>query len=278
MEISLPLSADLWLQMTSGHSGEGPYPTARLRKGWLLIQSGQALVEEAVGLGVPVLKRGLQTIFPGSVELATSGGGPVYDVTATFLLNLEEKIAQPAARSIQSAWLYAVKNTLAAVIRQAPLLRGPLTALSNALRSAFGWQTLFERAAFAATVRITYSVDTRSGVMNVKVDAGGLSNRGVTEVVVMNELGARAFDHYHDASGLSLHGPAIGCWDEVAAEQATFVSAAHHLAFTLPRIDGARLYRGRELIGARLAWAGFGYSFSPTEGDLRYTLKIERLP
>ncbi len=48
----------------------------------------------------------------------------------------------------------------------------------------------------------------------------------MTEVVVMNEQGARPFDRYRDADGATLQGGAIGTWDEVAAATASFVSSA----------------------------------------------------
>ncbi len=38
------------------------------------------------------------------------------------------------------------------------------------------------------------------------------------------------------------------------------------------RSAAPRLYRGRELIGARLAWSGFGYSFPPALGGFGYEL------
>ena len=37
-----------------------------------------------------------------------------------------------------------------------------------------------------------------------------------------------------------------------------------------------RLYRGREVVGGRLAWAGFGYSLRPGPPRFTYTLRIAR--
>ncbi len=93
----------------------------------------------------------------------------------------------------------------------------------------------------------------------------------------MNEQGAGAFDCYRDSSGGALRGAAIGTWDEVAAARASFVCEARRVAFSLGQVAGARLYRGRELIGSRVAWAGFGYSFPAALGTMAYELRIERL-
>ena len=51
------------------------YPTRRLQKGLLLYAGEQELAEEGVGLGVPILKRGAQTVFPGSVRLWSGASG-----------------------------------------------------------------------------------------------------------------------------------------------------------------------------------------------------------
>jgi len=277
MDVILSLQPDLWLKIDSSHAGGGWYPTARLQKGWRLIQAGEELTEEAVGFGVPVLKRGLTTLFPGEAELTTLGDGPLRVVTANFKLNLEERLARAGHLSVRGRWFYAAKNLLAALLRRSPAFRYPLTALSNAMRWLFGWETHYEISAFAICVKVIYSLDSPAGVIRAEVDTAGLAEQGVTEVVIMHEQGARLFDRYRDSQGLSLSGEAIGCWDEVAAEEASFVSETHRLAFSLRPVRGARLFRGRELIGSRLAWAGFGYSFSPTGKKFGCEIKITRL-
>jgi hypothetical protein len=276
LELSLSLWPDVCLKMTDApaSAAAAPFPTARLARGWRLVHAGEDLAEEAVGFGFPAAKRGLQTIFPGAVELGSPEGGVV---TADFLLNLEEKIGRPGAASVRPGWLYSAKNLLAGGIRQFVPSRRPLTALSNLVRRAFAWETRFEPSRFAARIRLTYSVGSDLGRFDVRVEAPDVRDHGVTEVIVMNEQGAHAFDAYRDSDGLALSGTLIGCWDEVRAESASFLSAGNRLGFTLRRVAGARLYRGREMVGSRLAWAGFGYSFPPAGQGLSYSVQIERL-
>jgi hypothetical protein len=277
MELSIPLFDGLSLKIAERSDDADGYPTRRLQKGLLLFDGRQELAEEGVGFGVPILKRGVETVFPGEMDLAWRRTGPVWEVTAVFAMDLIERLARPGGASLRSGVLYAAKDSLAALHRRAPPLRGPLTAASTTLRRLFGWVTTYEKAEVSARLKVTYTIDGESGRIGVAVDITGLPKE-VTEVVVMNELGGRVFDRYVDADGSDLRGDAIGAWDAVTAASARFVSTAHGVAFSLAQVKGAKLRRGRELIGARLAWSGFGYSLPPTPGAFIYEVRIERLP
>jgi len=277
VSLVVPLLDGLSLALAADDEAARGWPTGRLARGLLLRDGDRELAEEGVGFSVPILKRGLQTIFPGRLALTEHEAGGRRTIAATFQMDLVERLAGRDARSLSSPPLYAAKNALAALHRRAPLLRPPLTGLSNALRHAFGWETTFERTGEAATLVLTSTVG-HGGALAVVVDASALPPDAATEVVVMNEQGARAFDRYRDSDGRALDGAAIGTWDEVTAQRASFVCEARRVAFSLPQVEGARLYRGRELIGSRVAWAGFGYTFPAALGAIAYELRIERLP
>jgi hypothetical protein len=276
MDINLPIFQDLTLTIADKPDEWKVYPTSQLQKGFMMNYRGLDLAEEAVGFGLPVLKQGLQTIFPGNIGLDLQNRDSTWMVTAIYTMNLVEKIARPGTASVKSKYLYAAKNYLAAFIRQFPPIRTPLTSLSGGLRRLFGWETTYEDAGFSGKVKMVYTFNEPIGSLLVEADTVSLPGQAVTEVIVMNEQGAHTFDQYRDSSGIYLSGKEIGCWDEVAAEEASFVSSTHRIAFTLPRVAGAHLFRGRELIGSRLAWAGFGYSFPPTAKGFSYTVRFEK--
>jgi hypothetical protein len=277
MNIDLPIFQDLSLTISDKPDEQKIYPTSRLQKGILIKYRGLDLAEEAVGFGLPVLRQGLQSIFPGNIQLDLLRADSTWTITADYTMNLVERITRPGTASVKSKYLYTAKDYLAAFIRRFPPMRAPLTALSSGLRRLFGWYTTYEDAGFNNQVKMIYTFDEVGRVLFIVTDLTRLALDKITEAIVMNEQGAHAFDQYRDSSGISLSGKKIGCWDEVAAEAASFASSTQRIAFTLPRVAGARLFRGRELIGSRLAWAGFGYSLPPTTRRFTYTIRLEKL-
>ena len=324
MTARIPLFGDLSLEIDDtrgrdvGPSGDGRtgerYPTGRLQKGLLLLDAGESLAEEGVGFGVPVVKLGVRTVFPGRVDVTCVREGADWEVTATYVMDLVERlarargerppaggagssIADPAeAGVVRSRVLYAAKDSLAALHRRSPRLRGPLGATSAAVRRAFGWVTTYETTASCGEISVRHAVrplDGGAGVSGgarrdaaaadgaacrvaVTVDLSGLTAPEVSEVVVMNEQGARCFDRYEDGGGAVRRGADIGTWDEVDGPRASFVSTGHRVAFSLGPAPPARLYRGRELVGSRLAWAGFGYALPPAQRSFDYELAVAR--
>ena len=234
----------------TGRGGDRAWPTGRLQRGLVLIDDGVDLAQEGVGFGVPILKRGLQTIFPGGMTLTVAAEGPVWQVTAAYRLDLVERLAASDGGAVRQRLVYTAKDGLAAVHRRVPALRRPLTAASNAVRGD-------------------------QGVVSVVADLSGVP-AGITEIVLMNELGAGHFDRYEDSSGASLAGAAVGTWDDVGAETASFVSSRRRLAFTLASVPGTRLLRGREVVAGRLAWAGFGYVLRPGAPRFAYEVRVRR--
>jgi hypothetical protein len=277
MEITIPVFDDLTLKIADQPDEKMAFATSRLQKGLILKYQDMDLAEEAVGFGFPVLKRGLQTYFPGNVALDFAHNGSTWVVTAVYTINLVEKIARPNQVSLNNQLFYAAKNSLAAFIRSFPPIRGFLTTLSSGLRRLFSLETTYEISEFTTQVKMSYDFDEQTGLLIVEADFTRLPQGNVTEAILMNEQGAHYFDQYRDSAGVSLTGDEIGCWDEVAAEEASFVSSSHQVSFTLPRVGSARLFRGRELNGSRLAWSGFGYSFPPSASRFSYSIRIEKL-
>jgi hypothetical protein len=257
----------------------GPYPTNGLQKGLLLLDGGRELSSEGVGFGVPILKRGPRAVFPGSGEILVHAGTP-RAVTMTYTMDRAERLGGRRHRSFLHRPLDEAREAFALLYRRAPPLRRPLLAASNGVRWLLHVRTRFEPIHPVAVVPITYAAGDRPGEVVISADLSHLPD-AVTEVVLMNELGADVFDGYEDSDGADLHGAGIGAWNRVRAARASFVAAESGVSFTLgsdpdPEAPGVRLYRGREVAKDRLAWAGFGYTLRPGPPTFTYTLRIAR--
>ncbi len=277
MALTVPLFSDLSLTLSSEPDGNSGYPTAPLQKGWLLRYGEQNLAEEAVGFGLPVLKMGLKALFPGTVDLEVLQGGPLWKIRTEYTLNLVERILRHKTSVLEKPAFYAFKDSSAALLRRIPALRGPLTALSSAARRTFCWETTYEPASLNARVTLLYGIDSRTGSLQIRLEPESLKLPPATELILMDEQGARFFDRYEEPSEVYLQGEAIGCWDEVHAARAGFFSSGQRIRFTVPQVSRTRLYRGRELVGSRLAWAGFGHVLPAPFKTLEYTLQLEKV-
>jgi hypothetical protein len=278
VNLTIPLPDGLDLVMSEGPPRGEAYATRQLQQGFRLIDRGEDLSEEAVGFGLPVVKRGSHTFFPGRVCLASERAGSLWRVEALFTFNLEERLSRGLSPSLRGRPIYVAKDLLAAIIRRSHHARGLLTAASTWLRSSLDLKTVYEQAAFRAALEVHFAIDSATGVIQVWLDASPLVEQGVTELIMMNEQGGHFFDAYRDSAGGTLGGAKIGAWERVTAPEAAMGSSTREVVYTVAGGDGARLYRGREVVGSRLAWSGFGYSFNPALGNLEYVIRIGRGP
>jgi hypothetical protein len=278
MEIIIPLFEEFSLRIADGSRSPGKYPTAFLQKGLRLFHKDLELSEEGVGFGVPVIKLGLKTLFPGKVELTHTQYDSHWEIVALYHLNLQEKVGKKGSESVRYEFITKIQNYLAAIYRRFPSTRKILTFLSNSIRQTFQWETQYSRSKNDFEIKISYNIQPITGSIKVDVDSSNLPREIISEIILMNEQGANTFNRYTDLNGVSLEGKDISQWQQVSAESAAFLSEEHKVAFALNQIDGAKLYSGRELSESRLAWSGFGYSIPSTLNHFCYEIKIERLP
>jgi hypothetical protein len=258
------------------------FPTDELQKGLLLLDGGHELGGEGVGFGVPVLKRGPRAVFSGSARTISVEPDPP-SLTLAYRIDRVERISGSRRSPRALTALDLARESLAFVHRHVPPLRRPLAAASQAGRRLLRVETRFEATRALAEVTVRYEVVATPGEdegdLRVTVSFGDLPP-AVTEVVVMNELGAASFDLYEEA-GRTTRGDGIGAWDRVRARAGRFRSSATGAWFELqstpdPAVPGVRLFRGREVATGRLAWAGFGYSLRPGPPGFTYTVRFGR--
>jgi len=254
------------------------YPTSGLQKGLLLLDDGRELGREGVGFGVPVLKRGARAVFAGAADVSVHPGPPA-TVTVDYVLDRVERLGGRRRSILLHRPLDWAREAFALLYRRAPPLRRALLAGSNGVRWLLRVHTHFEPVAPIAHVAVTYSLGP-AGALRVRADLGGLPP-SVTEVVLMNELGAEYFDRCVSAGGETATGSTVGAWNRVREEWCRFECSGTGASFELDRDPDARapdaqLYRGREVAGSRLGWAGFGYTLSPESDAFSYEVRFAR--
>lgn len=267
------MKGELSLYIKESGMGRPDYPTCRLQKGLLLAFRDKDISGEGIGFGVPILKSGNKTFFPGSARITTLRESEMVSVTVDYDLNLVEKKALKG-KNIEYRYFYAITENLSRLHRSYPRIRKMLMHGSNFLRRFFGFETLFEKIDTHGIVGVRYEIHKEEGIIQINVDASGIEKKDYTEIMVMNELGASHFNEYHDSTGLILKGDAIGTWDETFADEASFIDTIHSIVFTLGKVAGARMFRGREFVPGRLAWAGLAYSLPPCTDNFDYNIRI----
>ena len=272
----IALAGGIYLNIREPDKENQSYSSCRIQKGLLLFQGNKDLSEEGIGFGVPVLKYGEKTIFPGRGYIKIKEYADHTQVMIDYDLNLSETIAFKG-RKIENRTIYGIKESLSRLHRKYPLSRKILTAGSNTLRRSLDIQTGFEESASSGLVRIKYTI-TADGMIHVNIDLGRIQREILreicTEIMIMNEQGANFFDTYCDSKGTILLGDAIGSWQETSCDEVSFRYPKDGLTFTLSKTSGSKLFYGRELVKNRLSWAGIAYSISPHIQDFAYDIRL----
>jgi hypothetical protein len=270
MEKRIPVGGRDRISLMAGNPASGAYPSSRVQKGLALAWEERDLSEEGVGFGVPVFRVGLETIFPGGCRSWTREDGKFTALGVDYEMSLVGRMARKG-KNMKIA--HRVRERLSSLHRKHPGLRGAFMSASQALRRVFFLEDVFEKIPSAGLVRAVYSIEGCSIHVDLRIQQKG----GQAQVIVMNEQGANYFDLYRDSDGLRLRGNEIGSWDETSAEEASFVDSQHRIAFTLEKVQGARMFRGRELATERLAWAGLAYVLPGKAVNFTYTIRIGEL-
>ena len=248
------------------------YPSCRIQNGLVLFHENIDLSEEGVGFGVPILKFGMKTIFPGSGCMELKKFVDRIYVKIDYDFCLAETIVVKGRR-IESRTLYKIKESLSWVHRKYPFSRKLLTQGSTAIRQTLGLETRFEEVASAGSACVEYNISA-NGLIRVSADLRRIRKEGCTEVIIMNEQGANYFDTYFDSNGTILAGNKIGSWIETSSDEASFKNSHNNIIFTLSRVRDSRMFYGREFVPNRLAWSGITYSISPLISNFAYDISI----
>jgi hypothetical protein len=272
MKNDIPLKGLENLSLKTAVPVSDVYPSSRIAKGLVLAWEDEDLSAEGVGFGLPVFKFEKETVFPGSCRWRVRREREIAVVEAGYELNLTGRLMKGGKR-IDRQIVYRVREYLSSVHRKHPKLRRRFMSASEALRRRFLLEDIFEEIPSAGLVELIYRVEGCS----IHVGLQAQKSEGCPAVVFMNEQGASYFDAYRDSDGLCLEGSAIGSWDEIRAQEASFLNRKHRIAFTLGKTGGTRMFRGREWTARRLNWAGIACLLPPGTERFEYSIQLSRI-
>lgn len=272
-EVRIELKDGVSLIFRSAIGSPLHYPSGRIQKGLILAYGDRELAEEGVGFGLPVLKFGCETVFPGSAQVITRKNQAASTIEVNYNLNVVQRLAMNG-KTLSSPAVYETQEYFARLHRNYPVLRRPGKWFFNNLQRICSIEERFEDTVSTGTASVVYTIPAGEGIVHVSVDLAGLKRDGRTDIVVANEQGAGCFDRYSDSDGLLLAGKAVGAWDEAFAREMSFADSCDGITFTLWNRAGAKMFRGREVLAGRLAWSGLNYVLPQRTGNFAYDIRI----
>ncbi len=137
----------------------------------MLVHENRDLSEEGIGFGIPVLKFGHETIFPGNACVSTEKDGDISVVKIDYDMNLVERMVVKSSKRIDSEAFYKMKEYFSWLHRKYPQLRGILVRSSNSLRRTCDIETRFEKIASAGIASVVNTVNAKKGTIHVSMIA-----------------------------------------------------------------------------------------------------------
>ena len=243
---------------------------ANLQKGVIFLFNGAEVVGEGTGFGVPIGKYSDETFFSGSSFLQVQKHENFVIIRKEFLMDLIERIKfrnlklenMKLRRIIDSASLLSQKHKRLA----------QFILIAKGLLVKFGVESTFVRTVPKGKVIATYTID-RNRIL-VKLSFNKLDRNNLQKVFILNEQGAHFFRKYSDSEGLTLDDEEIGVWDGVTAQSAKIADKQGRLGFSIKKVEGTMLRRGREMFKGCLNWIGLDYELNPEDDQFEYEIEI----
>jgi hypothetical protein len=244
--------------------------TARLHKGGILVCNGSELVEEGLGIGVPVCRYQDGTRFSLRAD--------------TFLEDSEN----PRLVRIYDMNGIASKRFRGSSIRRGSSPASLLKILEEGYRglrkvrvgaamimdtlSLLGMRNDYMESRSRGQVAVTYHRSSKG--VRIEANLGELSREGLQSIVFANEQGGSIFNEYEDSTGLRLHDTQIEAWRTIRAEWASLYSRLFVAGFRIIRPNGWHIIRGREAIKNRICWSGLDLFCDEFPQTLDYSVEI----
>jgi hypothetical protein len=247
------------------------FQTARLHKGAIVVCDGAELVEEGLGIGVPVCRYQDGTRFALSADtfIDDSNQNPtlikIYDMNGTASKRFR---GLPIRRGGPPARLLKVLEKGYRGFRR---FRTEATMMLDVL-SLLGMRNEYLKSPSKGRVVVTYRQIGRTLQIEAALDE--LSRKDLQSIIFANEQGGKLFSEYEDSNGIELHDRQIEPWQTTEAEWARLHSRLFDIGFRLHRPREWQLVRGREVVRDRISWSGLDLFCRESPQALEYSVEI----
>jgi hypothetical protein len=243
---------------------------ANLQKGMIFLFNGAEVVGEGAGFGVPIGKYSGETFFSGSSFLQVQERGNIVIIRKEFLMDLIER-GKFRNLKLENIKLRGLIDSIS-LLSQRHKRFVQFIILAKGLLFKFGVESTFIRAMPKGKVVVTYTID-RNRIL-VKLSLNDLDRTNLQKIFMLNEQGAHFFKKYSDSEGLKLVDKEIGVWDSVTAQSAKIADKQDKIGFSLKKVEGTVLRRGRELVKGNLEWIGLDYELNPEDDQFEYEIEV----
>ncbi len=231
---------------------------------------GQELIEEGVGFGLPVLKYRDKTYFAGHASTYVANDENKCIIVKEYMMDTVSKKALGKHTFINDQFYSFMHRMFERLYLRDNNLRSIFNRIME-LRQAFGINTEFVIARPRASITVRYTCSPEK--IRVDVEVNSIVSKGCMELLILNEQGSSYFRNYSDSTGLKLSDNQIGAWQEVMADEPTF-STIRNVAFSLQKVNHARMFRGWEWTKGRFCWSGLSYSMHPNVSRFDYAIRL----
>lgn len=246
------------------------YEIADIQKGLILVYSGNELIEEGAGFGLPVAKYQDKSIFPGSAYTEIIDNPPYVIIEKTYEMNSVSIKNLKNYGRISDILYHPFHQTFTKLYLNFEILR-PFFDWILENRTRVGIETIFKRVESRGSVKISYII----GMDEINIKVNPALDKGCKELILLNEQGASTFRKYSDNRNV-LMDKKIGAWQPVQGHSATFSNLHGSLSFSITKPNKAGFYRGREFIKYRFSWSGLALSFKEyNETEYKIVLNVK---
>lgn len=240
--------------------------SSTLEKGLMMIIEKHSLCGEGVGFGVPALEYPQKIIFSTSAKIKSENG----KLVKSFSMDASHRRTWMHKFTIDDRFYSIISNKLSYKYKRDEKYRKLVKCLMKFI-TILGLRISTQKTRSKGFVDITYAASRDNLV--ITVNTSRILDKKFNRLLIFNEQSAD-FDLYRDDFA-QLRKDDIGVWEEINCQEACLTNESAKITFCVKKLDGTKIYRGRELLQPRLDWAGFCYITPSKVENLQYIIQIK---